>query len=105
MDELLNIVESKQSELLHKISEVISDASDTNDIIIMHGTIKTMGLFLEVVIAFYTRALNKIEYMKCYKDRFTVNQIQSEKDDIINRYDSFTSSLEKVREKIKIIHD
>ena len=74
MDELLNIVESKQSELLHKISEVISDASDTNDIIIMHGTIKTMGSFLELVLAFYTLALNKIEYMKCYKDRFTVMQ-------------------------------
>ena len=101
MDELLNIVESKQSELLHKISEVISDASDTNDIIIMHGTIKTMGLFLELVIAFYTRALNKIEYMKYYKDRFTVNQIQFEKDEIINRYDLFMSSLEKICEKIK----
>ena len=105
MDELLNIVESKQSELLHKISEVISDASDTNDIIIMHGTIKTMGSFLELVLAFYTLALNKIEYMKCYKDRFTVNQIQFEKDEIINRYDLFMSSLEKICEKIKIIHD
>ena len=101
MDELLNIVESKQSELLHKISEVISDASDTNDIIIMHGTIKTMGLFLESVIAFYARTLNKIEYMKCYKDRFTVNQIQFEKDEIINRYDLLMSSLEKICEKIK----
>ena len=101
MDELVTIVESKQSELLHKISEVISDASDTNDIIIMHGTIKTMGSFLELVLAFYTLSLNKIEYMKCYKDKFTVNQIQSEKDEIINRYDSFMSSLEEICEKIK----